>query len=134
MAERCCLDKSRFTGIDETVSGIIPLVFLSSKKYLQIQTKASCQTKKNMIIFRQRLVRQIWGGWSDVSSDSGGKGKENGKGSYRLLHRRSDSVSVRHLLSGNSFAWIKLENFPCNEGSSFFRFSRKQDYGQDSAN
>ena len=47
-----------------------------------------------MIIFRQRSVRQIRGGWSDVSSDSGGTGKENGKGSYRLLYRRSDTVNV----------------------------------------
>ena len=71
-----------------------PASFFVRKKYLQIQTKPSCQTKKNVIIFRQRLVRQIRGGWSDVSSDSGGTGKENGKGSYRLLYRRSDTVNV----------------------------------------
>jgi hypothetical protein len=39
-----------------------------------------------MIIFNQRSVRQIQGGWSDVSSNFGGTGKENGKGSYRLLN------------------------------------------------
>ena len=73
-----------------------------------------------MIIFRQRSVRQIRGGWSDVSSDSGGTGKENGKGSYRLLYRRSDTVDVLYPVNANPFAWIKLEDFPCIEGSSFF--------------
>ena len=112
-----------------------PASFFVRKKYLQIQTKPSCQTKKNVIIFRQRSVRQIRGGWSDVSSDSGGTGKENGKGSYRLLHRRSDTVIVRDPISVISFLGSSLRTSLAERGVLFlFRFSRKQDYGHDSAN